>query len=233
VQASLRRGGLTRVLACPPFPPAGERIHAADWLLRSLAPLGVAGYDSWEQAPWLPAEPADARAALAALAAAGGARPPGRYALLHPGSGSGRKNWPAPNWREVVRALGIAGELVVVAGPADDAALAALEAAWADAGWARPRVLPPLRLGTLAGVLAQAALYLGNDSGVSHLAAAGGAPSVAVFGPTDPAIWRPRGPHVRALGGSQAPASALFAPVARWPAVEEVIAAATALLATR
>ena len=63
------------------------------------------------------------------------------------------------------------------------------------------RVLPPRALGF---VLGQASLYLGNDSGVSHLAAAWGAPGLVLFGPTDPACWRPLGPAVdvlRAEGG--------------------------------
>jgi ADP-heptose:LPS heptosyltransferase len=51
----------------------------------------------------------------------------------------------------------------------------------------------------LAAVLARAGLYVGNDSGVSHLAAAAGCPTVALFGPTDPALWSPVGPRVRAI----------------------------------
>ena len=45
--------------------------------------------------------------------------------------------------------------------------------------------------------LAKARLYIGNDSGISHLAAAAGTPVLALFGPTDPAVWAPRGPNVR------------------------------------
>jgi ADP-heptose:LPS heptosyltransferase len=49
----------------------------------------------------------------------------------------------------------------------------------------------------LACWLAGARLYIGNDSGVTHLAAAVGTPVLALFGPTDPAVWAPRGPNVR------------------------------------
>ena len=73
----------------------------------------------------------------------------------------------------------------------------------------------------LAQWLARARLYIGNDSGITHLAAAVGTPVVAVFGPTDPAVWGPRGDHVRVVhraGG--------------WPSVDEVLAAALQMLAS-
>jgi ADP-heptose:LPS heptosyltransferase len=50
---------------------------------------------------------------------------------------------------------------------------------------------------SLARWLARARLYVGNDSGITHLAAAAGAPVLALFGPSDPEIWAPRGPNVR------------------------------------
>jgi ADP-heptose:LPS heptosyltransferase len=64
-----------------------------------------------------------------------------------------------------------------------------------------------VRIGDLYGLgcwLRQARLYIGNDSGISHLAAAVGTPAVTIFGPTDPAVWAPQGAHVtviRAPGG--------------------------------
>jgi heptosyltransferase-3 len=61
----------------------------------------------------------------------------------------------------------------------------------------------PLRI--LGAVLARAGLFVGNDSGVSHLAAAAGAPTLSLFGPTAPEVWSPLGPRVvtlRAPGGA-------------------------------
>jgi ADP-heptose:LPS heptosyltransferase len=55
------------------------------------------------------------------------------------------------------------------------------------------RVLRSENLRATATALHEARLYVGNDTGVSHLAAAAGAPSVVVFGPTNPAVWAPRG----------------------------------------
>jgi ADP-heptose:LPS heptosyltransferase len=51
----------------------------------------------------------------------------------------------------------------------------------------------------LACWLATARVYIGNDSGITHLAAAVGTPVVALFGPTDPRIWAPRGPQVHVI----------------------------------
>jgi len=54
----------------------------------------------------------------------------------------------------------------------------------------------------LACWLATARVYLGNDSGITHLAAATGVPVVALFGPSDPAVWAPRGDTVRVVARS-------------------------------
>jgi ADP-heptose:LPS heptosyltransferase len=62
-------------------------------------------------------------------------------------------------------------------------------------------VLRDISLGALASVVAQGDLLLGHDSGLSHLAAALGVPTVAIFGPTDPARWAPLGRHVTVVRG--------------------------------
>jgi ADP-heptose:LPS heptosyltransferase len=54
-------------------------------------------------------------------------------------------------------------------------------------------------LSELAKRLASARVFVGNDSGISHLAAAVGTPVVALFGPTDPRVWAPRGPMVEVI----------------------------------
>ena len=61
----------------------------------------------------------------------------------------------------------------------------------------------------LGAALARAGLFLGNDAGVSHLAAATGAPTLALFGPTDPALWAPVGPRVATLRAPSASLAAL------------------------
>lgn len=52
------------------------------------------------------------------------------------------------------------------------------------------------QLGKLAALMSEVDLYLGNDSGITHLAAACGTPTIALFGPTDPQVWGPQGPQV-------------------------------------
>jgi heptosyltransferase-3 len=112
---------------------------------------------------------------------------------IHPGSGSPRKNWPLERWIELCERLSprLPAQLLIVGGETDAAGLAAL----ARFG----EIAQNLPLPALAGRLARCRLFLGHDSGVSHLAAALGTPCLLLFGPTDPAIWAPPGEHVHIL----------------------------------
>jgi heptosyltransferase III len=128
--------------------------------------------------------------------------------LVHPGSGARRKNWPAERFAAVVRALearGIPTRLVV--GEAD---LADAQAVEACVGHALPRLEHP-SLEALAARLAGCRAYLGNDSGVSHLAGLAGARTVVLFGPTPAAVWRPLGPRVSVLDFSADPVAVVEA----------------------
>jgi ADP-heptose:LPS heptosyltransferase len=117
--------------------------------------------------------------------------------VLHPGAGSPAKAWPG--FPDLARRLGAAGmPVVVTTGPADREVARWLEAA--------PGVdchpAPDLSLRELAALAATARGWVGNDSGPTHLAAAAGTPTVALFGPTDPAVWAPLGPRVTVLAGA-------------------------------
>jgi heptosyltransferase III len=129
----------------------------------------------------LPGDIAEATQALARLSLGDA-----RVVLLFPGSGSQQKNWPAENFATLASALPPPLRALVVLGPAEGT----IEPRFIARGIARLRDQP---LGTVAGLARLAAGFVGNDSGASHLAAAAGAPGVAIFGPTDPDRWRPLG----------------------------------------
>jgi hypothetical protein len=188
-----------RLLVGDPVPPATGP-HASLWLAEPVASLGPAlagaarGDDASSLPPDLvfsPDEQAGAERLLSALA-------PG-FLALHPGSGSATKNWPAERFLTFARQCAKGTPWLLVLGPAEqDSRL------WERAAGAIVARNLPLR--TLGAVLSRARLFLGNDSGVSHLAAAAGAPTLVLFGPTDPALWSPVGRRVRCLraadGGS-------------------------------
>jgi heptosyltransferase III len=109
---------------------------------------------------------------------------------LHPGSGGARKNWPLERFTEVSLRLAREGRSVAwVLGAAE-------EDVSPPRGIQEWRCLPLLRL---AGLLSRCRLFIGNDSGIAHLAAASGCPVIALFGGSDPRIWAPRGPRVRVI----------------------------------
>ena len=146
----------------PALPPQGAGMHATDFYLEQVSALAEYRADP------IPRIPCSVMRE--------------NFAVIHPFSGSPRKNWPLENFRRLARGLERRMPVRWCAGPED----------------------PPLPdahrfddLYELACWLAQASLYIGNDSGITHLAAAVGTPVLAIFGPTDPAVWAPRGPHVR------------------------------------
>jgi ADP-heptose:LPS heptosyltransferase len=107
--------------------------------------------------------------------------------LVHPGAGARAKCWPSEGFRMVADAWAVGGgETLVLLGPAeaDDAAY------WAATGH---RVLHDVALGDVAAVVADATRFVGNDSGISHLAGALARRGVVLFGPTRPERWQPIG----------------------------------------
>lgn len=125
------------------------------------------------------------------LAEKKGIGPGSRYAVIHPGAGSAKKRWPFKKYLEMAIRLsgeGLAG--LFVTGEAETDLEADLEKTALPSSWShvpRPNVMD------LAGLLARSTLYLGNDSGITHLAAACGARVLAVFRKETEAAWRPGG----------------------------------------
>jgi hypothetical protein len=149
----------------PALPPEQADLHAADFYLHQVgaAPGAI---------PRLPV-----------------ARHGAGFAVIHPFSGSAKKNWPLDHFRAVAASLAPYLPVRWCAGPEEP-----LEDA----------VRFPA-LDKLIPWLATATVFIGNDSGISHLAAACGVPVVTLFGPTDPRVWAPRG-RVLVLPFSSSPA---------------------------
>lgn len=195
-----------RLLVHDPAPAPGAG-HVSAWLARPLAELGVAPVDT---VPPLLFTDAEARAADRL-----GRSLPERFLAVHAGSGSSAKNWPRQRFLALAETLAAGLPWLLVAGPAED------QAQTAPATAVLARELPLRALGAL---VSRAGLYVGNDSGVTHLAAAAGTPTLALFGPTDPATWAPLGPRVRTLRAPGGELSRL--------GVEAVLAEARGLVAT-
>jgi hypothetical protein len=146
----------------PALPGEGVTTHATDFYLgqaRSVCP-GVT--DGIPRVPTLPAVREN-------------------FAVIHPFSGSPRKNWPLENYQSLAAQLQSHMPVRWCAGDEDPPL---------------PHAVRISDLFDLACWLAKASLYVGNDSGITHLAAAVGTPVLALFGPTDPKVWAPRGPNV-------------------------------------
>lgn len=185
--------GVGRVIVRSSASSESEAIHQEDRLMETVR--DVAPVEQVEGSLHLPAPViAEGRARLAAV------EPFTHHPLvaLHPGSGS-RHKCVAPALLAAAITRFQANDIVpvLVGGPADDRMVAEV----ADACASRPVILQHEDLLTMAGLLAQADLFVGHDSGLTHLAAALHVPTVALFGPTDRRQWAPRGSHVTVLTG--------------------------------
>jgi ADP-heptose:LPS heptosyltransferase len=136
----------------------------------------------------IPADPADLRLPEPPRAGAGDG--PAGPVIIHPGAAAPARRWPAGRFAEVARQLTAGGRAVWVTGSAAEHALAARVAR--DAGLPPGRVLAGRTgLAGLARLAARAELIISGDTGMSHLAAAFGRPSVTLAGPVPPAEWGP------------------------------------------
>jgi heptosyltransferase III len=188
LQDRLRLAGIPTVHWLPSFPQTGgEAVSALQ--ARHLASLGL----NYAPGPFTLEMKLDPEAELPELPG------PGPWMAVAPGSGSPRKNWPLAYYYEVSRTLGWDYGLGVVwlAGPAEEDMLPYLGPLTQAQG---QLLLANRPLARVARVLSRCRLYIGNDSGLTHLAAAVPGPEVlALFGPTDPRVWAPLGRRVRTL----------------------------------
>jgi heptosyltransferase-3 len=180
------------ILAADWKPASGEQRHVSRLFIDSLRPwfpvppetpmpeIRVDSVDYQQGHDWLQEQGWSGAAPLVAI---------------HPGAGSAAKRWGVHRFQELGQRLRAQGGLLVLEGPAEEGLGQDLaEALGPDIYLARHL---PLRL--LAAVLRHCRFFIGNDSGIAHLAAGLGLPCVVLFGPTSPVNWAPIGKRVQFL----------------------------------
>ncbi|MEC4668386.1 MAG: glycosyltransferase family 9 protein [Nitrospirota bacterium] len=194
LQSVLQELGASRVIVESPLTSKCGPIHQEDRVLETLA--SVVASD-------IPREPLrvpnslleDAKARLAAE----GIPDPGLLVALHPGSGSRHKCADPALFARIIDWVRARDAVpILLEGPADEEAVRSVTAFCER----RPLVLHRATLLDTAAALAHARLFIGHDSGLTHLAAALHVPTVALFGPTKIQRWAPRGSHVIVLTGT-------------------------------
>lgn len=190
---NLRRVCPGRVLHINSFPNWDEGVHLTDYLLKQLARYGIPfsetnpklhltdedrqwGKRFWQERGVSPVQRSEA-------------------IVLHPGSGSRKKVWPLKNLFVLFRHLQnrFRTKFLIVLGPAEGPEV---QQAFEEMDPFHLVLAKGLSLLELASVMEGCRLFIGNDSGVSHMAAALGVPTIAIFGPTDQRVWAPRGEKV-------------------------------------
>jgi ADP-heptose:LPS heptosyltransferase len=207
--AGLNRPHGPQVVWVEPLPPPRWTETAAAWVSGQVRER--LGTRPPAPAPEIAAPEAALAAARGILAARRGGHGP--FVAIHPGSGSAKKNWPADRFAQVAERVRHEWrrDVVWLAGPAE-----------IERGTLPPQVNPEailedLPLDEVAAVLALADAYLGNDSGITQVAAAvrrpdgRATPTVALFGPTDARVWAPRGDHVRVVRSPDGPVESIAA----------------------
>jgi heptosyltransferase III len=115
--------------------------------------------------------------------------PDGPYAVIHAAPMFRYKQWTKAGWRALAAALTARKIAIVATGAPADAERSYLDDVWD--GLPVTRLDGRLDWPQLAGLLSRARVYIGPDTSVTHLAAASGCPTVAIYGPTDPRLWGP------------------------------------------
>lgn len=179
---NIRQSGIPSLYSQPPFHATTDKTHISDYHLslfidpQSLVPA--------EKIPFITPIKAWLKKSLTII--------PERQTpvALHPGSGSKKKNWPFERFLAVADAMRKKNMAIVwLLGPAEE-------------GVSVPSddiVVSNQPLSLCAALLSRCRVFVGNDSGMAHLAAAVGCRTIALFGPSDPMVWAPRGKDVRII----------------------------------
>jgi ADP-heptose:LPS heptosyltransferase len=191
VERNLKMAGAKHRIIAPGRPPEGEHIHIVDYLARTIGlPVAGAQFIAPSLGGLLNPSSKDTTTTHECFA-------------IHPGGGAAQKCWPTSRFASVITRLWQQHRsILLLVGPADtkrrDQLLQKLSCPPTPE---MLRILTNAPLLEVARQLQHCRGYLGNDSGISHLAAMLGVPTVAIFGPTDPVVWRPVGPSVKVLRG--------------------------------
>jgi heptosyltransferase-3 len=173
------------VFLFPPFPPREEKIHVALYLASCLKKSG------------LPLNPENSikQAKIRPLLKQNGPSRSEGTVVFHPGSGSNSKNYPAEFWIDLIRdtAFNIFHKRILLLGPAEEEWH---QISTRELSRSNLEVIPSPSKDRLLSLLKNASLYLGHDSGITHLAAMLGTRTICLFKNSDPIQWAPLGPDV-------------------------------------
>ena len=179
------------IYSFPPFPPDQERIHVASYLASCLKMSG------------LPVNPEKAieEAGKKPLLGKVRVRRSRPIIVFHPGSGSKKKNHPPDLWIDLIRNAGFSrgARNVVLLGPAEEGLRQFFTKEFSGE---KVDIVYALPASELLPLLRGTSLYVGHDSGITHLAAMLGTPTVALFKSSDPSQWMPLGPEVTVITGN-------------------------------
>jgi ADP-heptose:LPS heptosyltransferase len=188
VANNLRRAGVREVITAPGRPAPGQRVHIMTYLAQTIGITLSQAQMSAGLPTLFPPSPDSER----------------RLIAIHSGSGGASKCWPVRNFAAVITALWRREiPVLLLTGPADESRLAELQKLLPMPP--NPSLLSNLINAPLLEIAQRLSVcrgYLGNDAGITHLAALLGVPTLALFGPSDPLIWSPQGPAVRILHSS-------------------------------
>ena len=172
-------------LAGPHRPDETQRVHATEVYLKPLERLAIFAADP------VPRLALDPRPAIL-----------DRILALHPGSGSERKNWPKEKWKELLRDLinRFSFPLLLVGGESEEELLQSYAKVLPAE---RVELANSLPLKDLASRFLGCAGFIGHDSGITHLAAAVGIPTLALWADTSVEVWQPQGENVVIMRGER------------------------------
>jgi ADP-heptose:LPS heptosyltransferase len=184
IEGHLRQNHGGKVYKISPRPPVEEETHVASYIIEQLGAKGLLKEGVSPSCGWLTEQTQSLREK--------------NLIIIHPGAGSQRKRWPVENFVQVatiIRGMNL-GKVVFLVGPAESD-LAPLIKARSKGNF---RVYEVCDLFHIMVLVRQAVCFVGNDSGMAHLAAFMGTPTVAIFGPSNPKRWSPVGRGSRDKG---------------------------------